>query len=114
MVKKKQVLAKKTLKKASSTSKIKKKNTAKPSSVKVSPKASPKTSVKSLVKKSSSTLVKKTPSKDARHQSAVKEAGETNAQKIWREKKRDYWRDQFGQLLASLPAKGKGRKQAPG
>jgi len=110
MVKKKQILAKKTLKKASSTNKIKKKKAAKPSSVKVSPKAS----VKSLVKKSSSTLVKETPSKDAHHQSAVKEAGETNAQKIWREKKRDYWRDQFGQLLASLPAKGKGRKQAPG
>jgi len=67
--------------------------------------------VKAKVKKSSSTVVKKTPSTPVRQKSIVSETGETTAQKMWKEKKRDYWQDQFGQLLASLSTKGKGKKQ---
>ena len=57
-------------------------------------------------------LPKETASETVRPNLMTAEIKETNAMKEWRKKKRDYWRNRFGQILAEVPAKGKGKKQA--
>jgi len=95
MVKKKPILKKKVLKKTSLTNEIKEKKGKTKPSLKRPTFKKPPSSLKRL-----KTVEPETP-----------EINEVEDEKIWKKKKRDYWRNRFGQILDNLLVKGKDKKQ---